>query len=105
MSSVLSSDPNTGNRLLVLSYQCSVRSKRRSQPPMAASYPGLPEGSRRGPGLHDRPARGHTGAAYPVEASAEGAGRAICLAAASHFHKLKELVMSEAATASNLSVD
>jgi hypothetical protein len=44
MSSPQPPNPVTGNKLLVLRDQDSVRDERRSQSPKAGSYPGLPEG-------------------------------------------------------------
>jgi hypothetical protein len=73
-SSPQPSNPDTGNKLLVLRNEDSVGDERRSQSPKAGSYPGLPEGSCPGPGRHDRPARGHIDTAYPAEASANDAG-------------------------------
>jgi hypothetical protein len=67
--------PDIGNRLLVLGDWDSVGSKRRSQPPKAASYPGLPQESHvQGLVLAISPSRGHTGAAYPAGPSADRVG-------------------------------
>jgi hypothetical protein len=68
------SNPDTGNKLLAFIDKDSVGDERRSQSPKAGSHPGLPEGSCPGSGRHDRPARGHIGAAYPTEASANDEG-------------------------------
>jgi hypothetical protein len=61
---------NTGNELLVFEDQCSVKSRRRSQPPQAASYLGLPEEGMSGLGHDELLARPRVGPAYPAEASA-----------------------------------
>jgi hypothetical protein len=56
--------------LLVFEDKCSVGSRRRSQPPQAASYLGLPEEAMSGLGHAELLARPCIGPAYPAEASA-----------------------------------
>jgi hypothetical protein len=67
---VAHSHVNTGNKLLVFEGQCNVRDRRRSQPPQAASYLGLPEEAMSGLGHDELLARPRIGSAYPAEASA-----------------------------------